>query len=158
MTASIRDVTDEAAFGRIPPCADPGFDHRTCDYWEDAGRGSKAHRPGWLGMAAGSSATSASAPSATTTPATDPGRPFNPFAPEPKAGPAFNPFLDDADDGPELENPFAPPKPSVPRPPTEGPRKLTLLGRGLAVFGSYAKVLLLDEAPAAYAQIGRAHV
>ena len=149
----IVDVTDETSFALLPPCADPAFDHRTCDYWEDAGRGSKAHRPGWLGMASGSSATSASAPSATTL-ATDPARPFNPFAPEPKAGPAFNPFLDDADDGPELENPFAPPKPSAPRPPTEGPRKLTLLGRGLAVFGSYAKVLLLDEAPAAYAQFG----
>jgi hypothetical protein len=25
----IVDVTDEAGFGRIPRCADPGFDHRT---------------------------------------------------------------------------------------------------------------------------------
>jgi hypothetical protein len=31
----IVDVTDEAGFERIPPCADPGFDHRTCDFWED---------------------------------------------------------------------------------------------------------------------------
>src|ERR1035437_6935382 len=44
----IVDVTDEMAFGRVPPCADPSFDHRTCDYWEDADRGSKAGRPGWL--------------------------------------------------------------------------------------------------------------
>ena len=29
------DVTDEPTFGRLPPCADPGFDHRSCDYWED---------------------------------------------------------------------------------------------------------------------------
>jgi GNAT superfamily N-acetyltransferase len=29
-----------------------------------------------------------------------------------------------------------------------------LLGRGLAVFGSYAKVLLVDDRPAAYAQFG----
>jgi hypothetical protein len=28
-TIEIRDVTDEAGFGLIPPCADPGFDHRT---------------------------------------------------------------------------------------------------------------------------------
>ena len=39
------------------------------------------------------------------------------------------------------------------RAPT-APRKLALLGRGLAVFGSYAKVLLVDDAPAAYAQFG----
>ena len=40
----IVDVTDEAGFGAIPPCADPGFDHRSCDYWEDDARGSKAAR------------------------------------------------------------------------------------------------------------------
>ena len=34
------------------------------------------------------------------------------------------------------------------------PRKLGLLGRGLVVFGSYAKVLLADDVPAAYAQFG----
>ena len=28
----------------VPPCADPAFDHRSCDYWEDADRGSKAAR------------------------------------------------------------------------------------------------------------------
>lgn len=39
----IVDVTDGLAFGRVPPCADPSFDHRTCDYWEDADRGSKAN-------------------------------------------------------------------------------------------------------------------
>ncbi len=47
-TITILDVTDPAAFGRIPPCADPGFDHRSCDYWEDADRGSKAARLSWL--------------------------------------------------------------------------------------------------------------
>ena len=41
---AIVDVTDESAFALIPPCADPGFDHRSCDYWEDADRGSKAIR------------------------------------------------------------------------------------------------------------------
>jgi len=41
--------------------------------------------------------------------------------------------------------------------PTVGagaPRKLTLLGRGLGVFGSYAKILLDGDEPAAYAQFG----
>ena len=47
-TIRIVDVTDEATFGSIPPCADPGFDHRSCDYWEDADRGSKAARLSWL--------------------------------------------------------------------------------------------------------------
>ncbi len=51
MAARIVDVTDEAGFGRIPPCADPRFDHRTCDYWEDADRGSQANRPALLQVA-----------------------------------------------------------------------------------------------------------
>ncbi len=34
------------------------------------------------------------------------------------------------------------------------PRKLRLLTRGLAVFGSYAKVLMVDGSPMAYAQFG----
>jgi hypothetical protein len=44
MAIRIVDVTDTESFGLVPPCADPGFDHRTCDYWEDADRGSKASR------------------------------------------------------------------------------------------------------------------
>ena len=48
VTVRILDVTDEAGFRRMPPCADPGFDHRTCDYWEDDRRGSKASRLSWL--------------------------------------------------------------------------------------------------------------
>jgi len=44
----IIDVVDAAGFARIPPCADPGFDHRSCDYWEDADRGSKAARLAWF--------------------------------------------------------------------------------------------------------------
>src|SRR5918992_1240258 len=44
----IVDVTDEISFALVPPCADPGFDHRTCDYWEDAERGSRAARAAWL--------------------------------------------------------------------------------------------------------------
>ena len=50
----IADVTDEAGFRAIPPCADPGFDHRTCDYWEDDARGSKAVRLSWLEPSASS--------------------------------------------------------------------------------------------------------
>jgi len=47
-TIRIVDVTDRSSFALIPPCADPGFDHRSCDYWEDAERGSKAIRLNWL--------------------------------------------------------------------------------------------------------------
>ena len=45
MAIRIVDVTDDATFLLLPPCADPGFDHRSCDYWEDADRGSKKSRP-----------------------------------------------------------------------------------------------------------------
>jgi hypothetical protein len=144
----IVDVTDEASFALLPPCADPSFDHRTCDYWEDADRGSKAARPGWLEPVA--------APS--TRPRT--GNPFlddaaeaatNPFAPASR-GAAFNPFAPDED--PIADNPFAPSRPQRPRVAPGAPRKLGLLGRGLGVFGSYAKVLLVEEVPAAYAQFG----
>ena len=47
----IVDVVDEPTFGLVPPCADPAFDHRSCDYWEDADRGSKRARP--MGPATG---------------------------------------------------------------------------------------------------------
>jgi GNAT superfamily N-acetyltransferase len=152
VTIRILDVTDEAGFGRIPPCADPGFDHRSCDYWEDERTGSKAARLSWLA----------------TTPAAPPAKPVpaNPFAPT--GGPAFNPFdpragataspdavreLLGGDDGDGLPvNPFAPRREA--RPTLGGPRKLQLLARGLAVFGSYAKVLEVDEVPAAWCQFG----
>jgi hypothetical protein len=149
----IVDVTDEASFGRIPPCADPGFDHRTCDYWEDAERGSKAARLAWLDKA------KAPAAPAKPSPADNPFAPasrepaFNPFAPA--AGglkPGFNPFADDDDE--PLDNPFAPRPVAGPSVGADVPRKLGLLGRGLTVFGSYAKVLLVDDEPAAYAQFG----
>lgn len=154
----IVDVTDAATFGLLPPCADPAFDHRTCDYWEDADRGSKAHRPAWLKAPASSGS--------------GPRRPggFNPFAPDESSGPAFNPFastgrstapnplLDDSDVGVD-DNPFAPSRPTRPAGPgADAPRKLVLLSRGAAVVGSYAKVALLDdgegERPVAYAQFG----
>jgi len=140
------DITDLPAFERIPPCADPGFDHRSCDYWEDAQRGSKAIRLDWL--------------TASSPPAEDPLRPTaavaNPFLADLEAqrGPAVNLFLDGGDDDPLEDNPFAPrraPRPSV---PDAAPRKLRLLGRGLGVAGSYAKVLLLDDAPSGYCQFG----
>jgi GNAT superfamily N-acetyltransferase len=155
MTAvRIVDVTDEASFRLIPPCADPGFDHRTCDYWEDADRGSKAARLAWL---------DGGAPPA---PPVRPDLADNPFAPrrtEPAVNPfapasrspatVFDPFADD-DDEAVVANPFAPPPPSRPSVGADVPRKLGLLGRGLAVFGSYAKVLEVDGVAVAYAQFG----
>jgi ribosomal protein S18 acetylase RimI-like enzyme len=151
VTVAIRivDVTDEPSFRLIPPCADPGFDHRSCDYWEDADRGSKAARLAWLeGPAAPPPAKPAIA-----------GNPFarqdppdvNPFAPSGRTGPAWNPFVDDDE---PVANPFAPTPSRRPAVAADAPRKLSLLGRGLAVFGSYAKVLLADEVPVAYAQFG----
>ncbi len=148
----IVDVTDESTFRLIPPCADPGFDHRTCDYWEDGARGSKAARLNWLDPG-----STAQAPS--------PGRqpnPFgsfddepqaNPFAPARSGGPAANPFV--PSDGDRLaDNPFAPARPTRPVAGAGGPRKLGLLVRGLAVFGTYAKVALADDTAVAYVQFG----
>jgi hypothetical protein len=146
----IVDVTDETTFGLVPPCADPGFDHRTCDYWEDAERGSKAARLAWLDPGAAPVSPPTHPPS---NPFAPPSREpaFNPFAPSGGPRPAFNPF---ADDDEPVENPFAPRPAARPKVAPGAPRKLGLLGRGLAVFGSYAKVLLVDDEPAAYAQFG----
>jgi hypothetical protein len=166
----ILDVTDETRFGLVPPCADPSFDHRTCDYWEDADRGSKAHRPSWLPVGSTEPAAGSSG-----RPIEGSGRsPANPFAPPPKTesnpfmpalkaasnpfAPAFgpparNPLLEDRSDIPD-DNPFAPNRPARPSIAAEAPRKLQLLGRGLGVFGSYAKVLLIDGETAGYCQFG----
>src|SRR3954454_24279584 len=153
----IVDVTDAAGFGLVPPCADRGFDHRSCDYWEDADHGSKAGRLSWL-TAPGGKAGARGAASAKP-------RPANPFladleAKEPMANPfaaarPTNPFLTpgEDDEGP-LDNPFAPKPPAKPTVGSDAPRKLQLLGRGLGVAGSYAKVLLLDDVPAVYSQFG----
>ena len=143
-TIEILDVTDAASFGRVPPCADPGFDHRSCDYWEDAARGSKAARLDWL---------TAPEPPAPTAPS--PSAAANPFLADlaASAAPAVNPFALD-DDGPLADNPFAPARPARPTVADDGPRKLRLLGRGLGVVGSYAKVLLRDGEPVAYCQFG----
>jgi hypothetical protein len=149
---AIVDVTDVRTFALLPPCADPTFDHRSCDYWEDADRGSKAIRLDWL-------EPQSAEPEPAARP--KPSNPFlvdmeeraaNPFAPPGRDGGSFNPFT--ADDDQAADNPFVPrraPKPTV----GEGaPPKLRLLGRGLGVAGSYAKVLLLDDVPAAYSQFG----
>jgi hypothetical protein len=170
-TIEIVDVTDEDRFGLMPACADPSFDHRTCDYWEDPDRGSKAFRLGWLPAAVQDSTTAAMGMSPAGSISGPPANPFapppwresNPFAPPPKASanpfapaaakPMRNPFLDDPDDQP-AENPFAPKRPARPTVAADAPRKLQLLGRGLGIFGSYAKVLLVDGEPAAYCQFG----
>ena len=151
--AAIRivDVTDEAGFRLIPPCADPGFDHRTCDYWEDGARGSKAARLGWLEP---DRAAAKPPPTGRQNPFLDPDdQPvLNPFAPRRADGPPFNPFAA-AGDEPD-ENPFAPPPAPRPAVGADSPRKLGLLVRGLTVFGSYARVLLVDDVAVAYAQFG----
>jgi ribosomal protein S18 acetylase RimI-like enzyme len=153
----IVDVTAEARFGLVPPCADPAFDHRTCDYWEEADRGSKAHRPGWLPTGLKSSATASSAGSAEAAASANPFAPApkagaNPFAPAPTAR-SRNPFFDDLA-GTPADNPFTPQRPSRPTIAAEAPRKLQLLGRGLGIFGSYAKLLLADDEAVAYCQFG----
>ena len=159
--ASIRivDVTDDETFGRMPPCADPRFDHRTCDYWEDADRGSKAARASWLRDArpaersAGDPANpfAPQRPAATNPFATERSAAPNPFAPAERAIPA-NPFAATTD--PLADNPFAPSRPARVQAAADAPPKLRLLLRGQGVFGSYAKVLLVGDEPAAYAQFG----
>ena len=76
----------------------------------------------------------------------------NPFATARPANPFLTPGEDD-DPGP-VENPFAPAPPARPKVAPDAPRKLQLLGRGLGVVGSYAKVLLEDDVAKAYAQFG----
>jgi ribosomal protein S18 acetylase RimI-like enzyme len=152
------DVVDEGTFRLMPPCADPGFDHRSCDYWEDADRGSKAKRLAWL-EPAGRRTEAGEAPT--------PPRPANPFladleaagspASNPFASVRPNPFLSPGEEDPGLVpavNPFAPKPHERPKVDPDAPRKLQLLARGQGVAGSYAKILLRDEAPAVYAQFG----
>src|SRR5215207_3248832 len=160
MAIRIVDVTDDATFALVPPCADPGFDHRSCDYWEDADRGSKAARLSWLEPAARLPEPRALDNPFGAHPA-PPANPFgrpdaaepNPFAPAGDHGLRFNPFAPDDDDA-LAANPFAPHRERRPAVGSDAPRKLALLGRGLAVFGSYAKVLVADDRPVAYAQFG----
>jgi len=150
---TVRDVTEEAGFRSIPPCADPAFDHRTCDYWEDEARGSKAARASWLEGGPPPAGPPRALGDNPFAPAG--GSSFNPFDPRAgagRAGPVRNPFGDDDEAAPD--NPFAPRREPRPGVAADGPRKLHLLGRGLAVFGSYAKVLEVDGEPAAYCQFG----
>ena len=133
------DVTDQASLERIPPCADPSFDHRTCDYWENATGGSKASRPAWLTVE--------------IRVAERPDLDDNPFAPRGPTTPLAD-WLQPDRDADRDDNPFAPRR-TVERPMSEGvPRKLALLDRGRGVFGSYAKLLLTDDEPAGYVQFG----
>ena len=139
----ILDVTDESTFGLLPPCADPGFDHRSCDYWENEVRGSKAARAAWWEPAR-------PAPKPKPRPVSD-----NPFAQPSRDDPGVNPFESPGAGPPAAAfNPFAP----EPQPDADvgqgAASKLRLLDRGRAVFGSYAKVLLVGDEPAAYAQFG----
>ncbi len=144
---AIFDVTEESDFARMPPCADPGFDHRSCDYWEDADRGSKVIRLDWLAPRPASAAPA----DAGSRPVTD-----NPFLAELEASrrPPANPFLAGDDRAGLADNPFAPRRDPRPAVGETAPRKLRLLGRGLGVVGSYAKILTLDDEPAAYCQFG----
>ena len=151
---AIVDVTDESTFALLPPCADPGFDHGSCDYWEDADRGSKAIRLDWIEPGG------AVAPE--PAPRVAPANPFladleerraNPFAVGLGGGGGVaNPLL--PDDDAIADNPFAPRRERRPTVADTAPRKLRLLARGLGVAGSYAKVLLADDVPAAYCQFG----
>ena len=153
--AAIRivDVVDESTFALVPPCADPSFDHRSCDYWEDADRGSKAARASWLEGGRPVESLSSSRP-ATGNPFLDDAadrESYNPFATG-RSGQAANPFAPAAD--PALDNPFAPRRAPRPGVSADAPRKLALLARGLSIFGSYARVLLVDDRPVAWTQFG----
>jgi ribosomal protein S18 acetylase RimI-like enzyme len=149
----IVDVTDRPTFDLVPLCADPSFDHRTCDYWEDADRGSKSARVSWL---------EGQRPKASPAqPARTDVNPFladleatkaaNPFAPDGGGG-GGNPFAPAAGDDPD--NPFAPKREARSTFDDDAPPKLRLLARGLGGVGSYAKVLLVDDVAVAYAQFG----
>ncbi len=176
---TIIDVTDVEAFGRVPPCADPGFDHRSCDYWENSDGGSKAARLSWLkssesgagdrqrGGGAGLDGAGTGSVDGAAIPKRPPANPFladleakatpaNPFATTRAAGTGPSPLfgLDPDDDTPAVANPFAPPPVERPAVGSGAPRKLQLLGRGLGVAGSYAKILLVDDVAMAYAQFG----
>jgi hypothetical protein len=146
----IVEVTAADGFERIPPCADASFDHRSCDYWEDDVRGSKAARASWLTGSSPAPAPRAGLSSNPFAPTSGPA--FNPFDPRGRSAPTSNPFA--LDDEEEVNNPFAPVREARPTVGADAPRKLQLLGRGLGVFGSYAKVLEVDDEAIAYCQFG----
>jgi len=153
---TVVDITDESTYTLMPPCADPGFDHRSCDYWEDADRGSKAIRLDWIERSHDHDpATRSRLAPANPFLADFEARSANPFAVGslglPGDAPA-NPFVPGGDGA--ADNPFAPRRDPRPGVPDSAPRKLRLLARGLGVAGSYAKVLLVEDVPAAYCQFG----
>ena len=87
----------------------------------------------------------------------------NPFLADLAAAKSDNPFAADVpatrnpfapDDAEADDNPFAPKRAARPTVGDDAPPKLRLLGRGLGVAGSYAKVLLIDDVAVAYAQFG----
>lgn len=155
----IVDVRDASSFGLVPPCVDPRFDHRTCDYWEDADRGARTARPGWLSpvvpVVRPRSEASVGNPFAPSTPPSD--RRSDALAAllgEDDMDPSPEPLLDRiADDDDAPWNPFAPVAREA-SPALGQPRKLQLLSRGERVFGSYARVALDGDVPVAYAQFG----
>ncbi len=150
---TIVDVTDESTFALLPPCADPGFDHRSCDYWEDADRGSKAIRLDWIQPGGAVPPEPPRAAPANPFLADLEERRANPFAVGGGGGAGMaNPLL--PDDDASADNPFAPRRAPRPTVADTAPRKLRLLARGLGVAGSYAKVMLEDDVPAAYCQFG----
>ena len=133
MAIRIVDIEGADTFALVPPCADTAFDHRSCDYWEDADRGSKARR------AAGSAASPTSSGAPVSSAAPKPSPIENPFAPAPREA-AFNPFLASDDDA--EDNPFLPRKePIRPALAPDAPRKLGLLSRGIGVFGMPAMIV-----------------
>jgi hypothetical protein len=179
----IVDVVDAPSFGLVPACADASFDHRTCDYWENATGGSRAHRPSWLTPGVASTQARPPARADPFADASDEAAGAVAAAPADwiaaSASPAVvrNPFLEEAPADPFADNPFAPAAPNAnpfapgggaaPRAAGRGParpgvmelppalpRKLGLLSRGIRVFGTYARVLLVDDRPAVYAQFG----
>ena len=153
-TIRILDVTDAATFGRIPPCADPGFDHRSCDYWEDADRGSKAARLSWLEPVPAASATARGR------------RPTNPFLADLEAeGAGRQPVRDRAPGQPVPDaGRRRRPGPSRTRsrrrrrrarrsPPTRRASS-SCSGAGSASSAATRRSLLEDDVGAAYAQFG----
>ena len=148
----IVDVTDRDAFERIPPCADPGFDHRTCDYWEDADRGSKAARLAWL---------------ETERPTAAPKPPRPAVQPVPRRSRGVEgrqPVRGRRRGWLRTRSPPMPPRATTTRSRRSAPRarRSTTTPRpssgcsraAWAWSGSYAKVLLVDDVAVAYAQFG----
>ena len=154
MAIRIVDVTDDATFALLPPCADPGFDHRSCDYWEDADRGSKAARALVARAAPRPPAPAAPRRGRATRSPTRRRRARRSTRSRPAPKPTFNPFPPTTTTTP-VDNPFAPPPKAGPAVGADAPREAPAArARPRGRSGRYAKVLLDDDAPAVYAQFG----